>query len=113
MVKGKKGHDKYKTLFWIAIGVIAFLLITFVTMSFYVKGKVEDFYQSTNNLSRISDPSYVGLSLEKAQDTAHREKLELRIVRHEGLIYALNDDYRTNRVNVSVEDGRVVKAERY
>lgn len=113
MVRRNKSQDKYKILFWSAVAVIVLLLVISISTFFYIKNRVEDSYQGMNSLSHISDPSYVGLSLEEAQATARKEKLELRIVRREGAPYFLNDDYRTNRVNVSIERGKVVKAERY
>lgn len=113
MVKRQKNQDRYKILFWVSVAIIFLLLSTFTAAFFYIKNKVEAYYETTTSLSRISDPSYLGLTTKQAQTTARKEKLHLRIVRNEGIADFISQDYRTDRVNISIEKGRVVKAERY
>ena len=51
---------------------------------------------------------YVGKSLDDARALAVSRKLQLRVVGEDGVCNAITDDLSTGRVNVYLEDGKVV-----
>ena len=57
--------------------------------------------------------SYIGLSEEDATEKARAEGYDHRIVARDGEEFMVTMDYREDRINFSIENGRVVKADFY
>lgn len=54
--------------------------------------------------------AYFGLSFDQALDLASEYNCSLRIFREDGRDKVLSRDYRTDRVNIELEDHRVIRA---
>lgn len=62
-----------------------------------------------NNMTAFSPSSLVGLSLVDARTVAEANGFALRVVSRDGKRGMVTQDYRTDRINVSVVDDKVTK----
>ncbi len=51
----------------------------------------------------------IGLDLEAAREEAKQHRCSLRVVEEDGEVPALHSDLRSNRINIEVSDGEVVR----
>lgn len=57
--------------------------------------------------------SYIGLSEDEAIDRTELEEMEYRIVARDGEQFPVTMDFNPERLNFTIEDGRVAQAELY
>ena len=57
--------------------------------------------------------SYIGLTESQAIERAYSRDIEVRIIRRDSESLPITDDYRSNRINFEIDNGKVTKAERY
>lgn len=60
---------------------------------------------------RVSTPNLVGMTVSDARNVLKQRGLALRVTVEDGSPYMLTMDYRRDRVNVEVKDGKVVRIE--
>ena len=54
---------------------------------------------------------FVGLTLEDAEAYCEKNKIVYRVIREDENRYAVTADYRINRINFQVDDGKVTSAD--
>lgn len=58
----------------------------------------------------VQAQGYIGLSESEAQQKAQKEQVVYRVVKRDGKGLTILDDFRENRINVTIEHGRITNA---
>jgi len=54
--------------------------------------------------------AFIGLNLQEAKQLAAANNVQLRVAKQEGKMFLLSADFRTDRVNVEIEKGKIILA---
>lgn len=64
------------------------------------------------NIEQIGDEDFIGMQKEEAKALCEKRGLRFRVTSEDGEFFAVTMDYRTDRVNVSVENNVVLSCKR-
>jgi PAS domain-containing protein len=67
----------------------------------------------TDEENEAAAETYVGLAEAKATQQAEANGLEVRVIARDGELFPITADLKENRINFSITDGKVTKAEFY
>jgi hypothetical protein len=60
----------------------------------------------------VSSDSIIGMTVPQAEHTLQKRGLTLRMIMEDGIPFMLTQDFRPDRMNVEVKNGKVVRIDR-